>query len=129
MTPSSPDRLFGVISMTPALWSFLFVQLFIMLVALALCFVPMRTPLAAKRLLRLGTGALVVSVVVPALTYAYGFLLSFAAEGPPDVRAAQLATAILTMIHVRWMWIPFAVVIGISLKIQETRRRKVPSHP
>jgi hypothetical protein len=119
-----PDQLFGVISMTPALWSFVFVQLFIAIVAFALCVLPMRTPRAAKWLSRAGTGALFLSVAVSALTYASGLLLSFAAEGPPDVRAAQLATGILTMMHARWMWVPFAIAIGISLKLQELRRRK-----
>ena len=108
--------------MTSALWSCLFLQLFITLVAFALCVWPMRTQVAARWLSRAGTGALVSAIAVSVLTYVSGLLLSFAAEGPPDVRAAQLATGILTMMHARWMWVPFAVAIGVSLKIQERRR-------
>jgi hypothetical protein len=113
-----PYHLLGLISMTPALWVFLFAQVAMLLFALALCVVRVTTAVASGRLVLGNTVALVLSVVVSVLTVLAGFLQSFAASGPDNEKAAQLASGILTVMNGLLMAVPFAVLAGGLLALQ-----------
>jgi hypothetical protein len=122
-----PYHLLGLISMTPALWVFLFAQLTILVLAVALCFPRATTPMASKRLVRGNSGALLLSIVVSALTVLAGFYESFAAAGPAREKAAQLASGILTVMNGIIMAVPFAAAFGALLGLQLSRQRRQPA--
>jgi hypothetical protein len=113
-----PYHLLGLISMTPALWVFLFAQLAILVSAVALCVFRVTTPVASGRLVLGNIVALVLSVVVSALTVLAGFLESFGANGPDNEKAAQLASGILTVMNGFLMAVPFIALVGGFLGLQ-----------
>jgi hypothetical protein len=113
-----PYHLLGLISMTPALWVFLFAQLAILLFAVTLCSLRATNP---GRLVFGNKITLVLSLVVSALTVLAGFLESFAAHGPDNEKAAQLASGILTVMNGFLMAVPFTVAAGVLLGIQLSR--------
>lgn len=119
---SAPYHLLGLISMTPTLWVFLFAQLAILLFAAVLCLCRATTPLGSKRLVLASSVALVLSVGVSAVTLLAGFLESFAAHGPANEKAAQLASGILTVMNGLIMAVPFTVACSLPLWIQHKRR-------
>jgi hypothetical protein len=113
-----PYHLLGLVSMTPALWVFLFAQLAILVLALALCVLRVTTLVASGRLVLGNSIALGLSVVVSALTVLAGFLESFSADGPDNEKAAELASGILTVMNGVLMAVPFAVLAGGLLGLQ-----------
>lgn len=118
------DRLLGVLSMTPLLWTLLEIQGALLLAALALCFAPKKTAVGAKRLLKGNTWALVLSMATSALFFCLGYVQAFAApEGPPSERARVLATGILTYMNATVLGVLFAIVLGVLLKVQSARGR------
>jgi hypothetical protein len=119
-----PYYLFGLILMTPALWMFLFAQLVLLLLAVALCFLRATTARTSKRLVLGNITALILSVVVSALTVLAGYLESFAADGPDIEKAAQLASGILTVMNGLVMAIPFVFALGALLGLQLSRRAR-----
>jgi hypothetical protein len=122
-----PYQLFGFISMTPTLWVFLVAQLTIVVFALLLCFLSATTAGGSRRLVLGNTIALITSIVVSVFTVLAGFLESFAAHGPDNEKAAQLASGILTVMNGFLMAVPFAVILGLVLSFQVTRRVRQPS--
>lgn len=115
--------------MTPALWWFLSIQALLVLGAFGLCRVRAPNRPALKRLERFGIAALLTSLAVSGLTYVSALVLSFGASDSPSEKAAQLATHITTMMNTRWLAIVFAILIGVSLKVQDARRGSLPSAP
>jgi hypothetical protein len=81
-----PYHLLGLISMTPALWVFLFAPLAILLSAVTLCFLRATTPIAASRLVLGNTITLILSLIVSALTVLAGFLESLQPTAPTTRR-------------------------------------------
>jgi len=127
VTPAEvPSHWLGI-SMTPALWLLVAIQAPIVLLAFGLCFVEVRDRLAAKRIARFGVAALLISVALSVFTYLSALVLSFAVDGPPSEQAEQLATHLLTMMHARWMGPVFAILLGLSLKVQDARGRALPT--
>jgi hypothetical protein len=108
----APYHLLGLISMTPALWVFLVVQLVIVIFAGALSFVSAKTDRAARRLVMGHKVAFIMSLGASALTVVAGFVEAYAADGPPSQKAAQLASGLLTVMNGTLMAIFFAAVTG-----------------
>ncbi|HWZ93365.1 MAG TPA: hypothetical protein VNW92_31110 [Polyangiaceae bacterium] len=122
MSRDAPYHLFGFLSMTRELWWCLFAQLFILFVMLGLCFLPLRDARAARRLIAASTAAFFISLGISVVTYLVGLLMAFGAEGPPNVKAALLATAITTMLNDRLLGFVFVVLSGTLLSVQYSRR-------
>src|SRR6188768_1261917 len=108
-------HLFGFVSMTPVLWIFFLAQTALLLVALRLCFVKVKNARRGQLLMLANGLAIPLTFVISGLSYAAGMAESFAAtaDAPPSDKARILATGISTMINVMWLWIPFAIILGI----------------
>ena len=46
------------------------------------------------------------------------------ADVPPSEKAAILASGITTTMNVAWLWIPFAILLGVLLAVQTARHRE-----
>jgi len=119
-------HLFGFITMTPALWTFFVAQTALLLVALRLCLVPVKTARRGRRLVIANTLAVPLTFAISALSYVAGMVESFADIDhlPPSERAAALASGISTTMNVMWLWFPFAVILGVLLAVQVARYRE-----
>lgn len=129
MSLASPVyHLFGFISMTPVLWIFFLAQAALVLVAFRLCLVPIKTARRGQRLILANTLAIPLTLVISALSYIAGMLQSFSvvsdADVPPSEKAALLASGITTTMNVAWLWIPFAILLGMLLAVQTARHRE-----
>jgi hypothetical protein len=113
--------------MTPALWVLLLVQLVIVVLAAVLCFLPVESARASRRLVLGNTVALVLSFAASGMTILSGFGESFAAEGPASEKAAQLATGITTVMNGFILAVPFAAISCVLLVLQCTRRSREPT--
>jgi hypothetical protein len=113
--------------MTPALWVLLLVQLIIVVSAAVLCFLPVESPRASRRLVLGNTVALVLSFAASGLTILSGFGESFAADGPASEKAAQLASGLTTIMNGFILAVPFAAISGALLVLQCMRRSREPA--
>jgi hypothetical protein len=119
-----PFHLFGLISMTSALWMMLFAQLMLVVAAAAFCFMVPRSALVAKRLTLGNTVVLVASMGLSLLVVASGYVQTFAATGDDSERAATLATGITTVLNGILLAVPFAIVCGALLMVRVARNRE-----
>ncbi|HET7539353.1 MAG TPA: hypothetical protein VFK05_05755 [Polyangiaceae bacterium] len=122
-------HLFGFISMTPVLWIFFLAQTVLVLVALRLCFVPIKNARRGQRLMLANGLAIPLTFVISAASYVAGMIESFgaSAEASESDKARILATGISTMMNVMWLWIPFAIIVGVLLGVQIARHREAAS--
>ena len=128
MSMASTVRLFGFISLTPMVWIFFGAQTALLLVALRLCLVPIKTARRGQRLILANALAIPLTFVISALSYAAGMLQTFNTIDNPEVlpgdKAAVLADGISSTIDLMWHWIPFAVILSGLLVAQIARHRE-----
>ena len=122
-------RLFGLISMTPVLWLFFLAQTALVLLGLRLCLLPIKDARRGQRLMLANGLAIPLTFAISALSYVASMYQAFRAttDAPPNDKALMLAEGISNTMHLMWLWIPFAVILGILFGVQIARQREAAS--
>jgi hypothetical protein len=118
-----------LIRTTPVLQIFFLVQTALVLFSLRLCFVPIKNARRGNRLLLVNGLAIPLTFVISVLSYLAGMAQSFSATAHAEVseKARIMASGISTMINLMWLWIPFALILGILFGVQVARQREAAS--